>query len=169
MWSDLLISNRRAYSSTFLNTIKASPIVEGETIYAFSNGNILTALDARSGLRNWEKEIGGKTTPLLSGNTLYVVTNDRDLLAVNKGNGNVLWSTPLDFGDSPAEVVASSPIMLSGRLVVALSNGKVYTYNPQTGAQMSVVDLDAELNSSPIAADGYIVFVTAKAKLLVYK
>lgn len=169
LWSDILISNRRAYSSTFLNTIKASPVVEGETVYAFSNGNILTSLDARTGLRNWEKEIGGKTTPLLSGNVLYVITNDRDLLAIDKENGNILWAKALDFGKKPAEVVASAPIMLSNRLIIALSNGMVYTYNPQNGELMSSVDLDEELNSSPIAADEYIIFVTSKAKLLVYK
>lgn len=169
LWSDILISNRQAYSSTFLNTIKASPIVEGETIYAFSNGNILTAIDGRTGLRNWEREIGGKTTPLLAGNVLYVISNDRDLLAINKENGNVLWSKPLDFGKKPAEVVASAPIMLSNRLIIALSNGMVYTYDPKTGERLSAVDLDEELNSSPIAADEYIIFVTSKAKLLVYK
>lgn len=169
LWSDILISNRQAYSSTFLNTIKASPIVEGETIYAFSNGNILTAIDGRSGFRKWEKEIGGKTTPLLAGNVLYVISNDRDLLAINKQNGDILWSKPLDFGEKPAEVVAGAPIMLSNRLIVALSNGMVYTYEPKTGERLSAVDLDEELNSSPIAADEYIIFVTSKAKLLVYK
>lgn len=169
LWSDILISNRQAYSSTFLNTIKASPIVEGETVYAFSNGNILTAIDARTGLRIWEKELGGKNTPLLAGNVLYVISNERDLLAINKDNGNILWSKALDFGKKPAEVVASSPIMLSNRLVVALSNGYVFTYEPKTGALLSSVDLDEELNSAPIAADEYIVFVTSKAKLLVYK
>lgn len=169
LWSDILISNRQAYSSTFLNTIKASPIVEGETIYAFSNGNILTAIDARTGLRNWEKELGGKTTPLLAGNVLYVISNDRDLLAINKNNGNILWSKALDFGEKPNDVVASAPIMLSNRLVIALSNGHVFTYDPKNGELLSSVDLDEELNSAPIAADEYIVFVTSKAKLLVYK
>ena len=169
LWSDVLISNRQAYSSTFLNTIKASPIVEGETIYAFSNGNILTAIDARTGLRNWEKELGGKTTPLLAGNVLYVITNDRDLLAINKDNGNILWSKALNFGEEPEKVVASAPIMLSNRLVIALSSGHVFTYEPKTGALLSSVDLDEELNSAPIAADEYIVFVTSKAKLIVYK
>ena len=169
LWSDVLISNRQAYSSTFLNTIKASPIVEGETVYAFSNGNVLASIDARTGLRNWEKELGGKTTPLLAGNALYVVTNDRDLVAVNKENGSILWAKSLDFGEKPQNVVASAPIMLSNRLIVALSNGMVYTYDPQNGDQLSAVDLGYELNSSPIAADGYIIFVTSKAKLLVYK
>jgi hypothetical protein len=59
--------------------------------------------------------------------------------------------------------------MLSNRLIVALSNGNVFTYDPKDGSTLSKVDLDYELNSSPIAADGYIIFVTSKAKLLVYK
>ncbi len=169
LWSDVLISNRQAYSSTFLDTIKAAPVIEGETVYAIGNANVLTAVDMRSGTRKWEKEVGSVNTPLLVGNTLYVISNTNDLLAVNKENGDILWATPLNLGEKPADVMIFNPIMLDGRLVVALSNGKVYAYMPQTGKLLNSVDLDEKLNSAPIAAGGYVFFVTAGADLIAYK
>lgn len=169
LWSDILISNRKAYSSTFLNTIKAAPVIEGETVYAVGNANILTALDLRSGMRKWEKEIGGVNTPLLIANTLYVVSNTNDLVAVNKENGDVLWATPINMGEKPADVTVFTPLMLDGRLVLALSNGTVYTFMPQTGKLLNTLDLGEDLNTAPIAAKGYIFFVTADADLLAYK
>lgn len=169
LWSDVLISNRQAYSSTFLDTVKAAPVIEGETVYAVGNANILTAIDLRSGSRKWEKEVGSVNTPLLVGNTLYVVSNTNDLLAVNKENGDILWATPVNLGKKPADVMIFNPVMLDGRLIVALSNGTVYAYMPQTGKLLNTVDLDEKLNSAPIAAAGYVFFVTAEADLIAYK
>lgn len=169
LWSDVLISNRQAYSSTFLDTVKAAPVIEGETVYAVGNANILTAIDLRSGSRKWEKEVGSVNTPLLVGNTLYVVSNTNDLLAVNKENGDILWAVPVNLGKKPADVMIFNPIMLDGRLIVALSNGTVYAYMPQTGKLLNTVDLDEKLNSAPIAAAGYVFFVTAGADLIAYK
>ena len=55
LWSDILISNRQAYSSTFLDTIKSAPIIDGDTVYAIGNSNVLASIDLRSGMRKWEK------------------------------------------------------------------------------------------------------------------
>ncbi|MBQ8671836.1 MAG: PQQ-binding-like beta-propeller repeat protein [Alphaproteobacteria bacterium] len=168
LWSDILIANRQAYSSTFLHTIKASPVTEGETVYALGSSDVLAALDMRTGSRKWEKEIGGINTPLLVADTLYVVTDTGNLTAVNKKNGNILWSATIDFGEK-SDVAAFAPLMLNDRIVVALSNGRVNTYDPKSGKQMSSIELDENLNSSPVIADGYILFVTSNAKILAYK
>ncbi|MBR1600433.1 MAG: PQQ-binding-like beta-propeller repeat protein [Alphaproteobacteria bacterium] len=169
LWEDNAVSNRQAYSSTFLHSIKASPVVEDETAYILGNADVLAALDIRSGNRNWEKEIGGVNTPLLSGNTLFVVSNDNDLLAINKANGDILWSTSIELGGKVNEVTPFSPILMNNQLVLALSNGRINVYNPKNGQKVNMIDLDEDLNSAPVVADGYIVFTTAKAKLLVYK
>ena len=164
-----MISNRQAYSSTFLDTIKSAPIIDGDTVYAIGNSNVLAAIDLRSGMRKWEKEIGSVNTPLLVGNTLYIVSNTNDLVAVSKENGDILWATPINLGKKAADVTAFTPLMLDGRLVVALSNGTVHLYMPQTGKLINSVDLGERLNSAPIVANGYIFFVTADADLIAYK
>ena len=169
LWSDSAVSNRQAYSSTFLHAIKASPVIEGETVYVLGNADVLTAIDIRSGNRIWEKEIGGINTPLLSGNVLFVVSNDNDLLAINKSNGDILWATSIELGGKANEVTPYTPVLLNNKLVLPLSNGRVLVYNPKNGQRTDLIDLDENLNSAPIVAQGYIIFVTAKAKLLAYK
>ncbi len=169
LWSDVLVSRRQASSSTFLNTVKASPVVEGETVYALGNGNILTAVDIRSGMRIWEKEIGGTQTPLLAGNVLYVVSKDNDLIAVDKKEGKILWAKSVNMGENPAGVTVYAPVMFNGRLIISLSDGVVYTYSAKTGEVLSKTDLDEDINSAPIAAGEYVLFVTDNAKLIAYK
>lgn len=169
LWSDVLVANRRAYSSTFLPTIKASPIIDGENVYVLGSSDVLASIDIRNGIRNWEKEIGGVNTPLLVENVLYVVTKDNDLAAVNKNNGNVLWSTGIDLGKKSSGVSVYAPLMLNGKLAVAVSDGRVFVYDAKTGQKTDTIDLDEKLNSAPIVARGYVIFATSNAKLVVYK
>ena len=169
LWADILIANRRAYSSTFLHTLKASPVVDGNTLYALSNSGVLAAIDMNTGERLWDKDVSGTATPLLIGNTLYVVTGDGYLAAFDKGNGNVLWSVKVEAEDMDKNATAYTPIMLNNRLIVTLSDGHVIAYEPKTGKVEKTIDLDEDLNSAPIAANGYVLFVTTKAKLLAYK
>lgn len=169
LWSDVLVSNRQAYSSTFLNTIKASPVVEKETVYALGNGNVLAALNVRSGMRIWEKEVGGIQTPLLKGNVLYVVTKDNDLVAFNKDDGRILWAKSINLGEKPSEVTVNAPVMFNDKIILAISNGTVNVYNPKTGEMVNQISIGETINSAPIGVDGYIIFVSDNAKLAVYK
>ncbi|MBO6289125.1 MAG: PQQ-binding-like beta-propeller repeat protein [Alphaproteobacteria bacterium] len=169
LWSDTLISQRQAYSSTYLHTIKAAPVVEGGKVYALGRSNVMAAIDMRTGTRIWEKAIGGINTPLLAGNTLYVVTGKQELVALNKENGRILWAKNIDFGEKEESDRIFAPVMIDSRLVVALSNGDVLFYNPKTGDLTDRLDTDEELNAAPVAANGYVLFVTANAKLLAYK
>ena len=169
LWSDMLIANRQAYSSTFLHTIQAAPVVEGERVYALGNSDVLTAIDVRTGTRLWEREIGGSQTPLLSGNVLYVVSDKNHLVAVAKDSGAVLWTTPIEHEGKASDVTVFAPIMLDGRLIVALSNGQVLSFDPRSGRQINAINLKEKLNSAPIAANGYILFTTSNAKLIAYK
>jgi outer membrane protein assembly factor BamB len=169
LWSDLLVANRQAYSSTSLHTIKASPVVDGETVYVLGSANVLAAVDIKSGMRKWEKENGGFKTPLLIENTLYVVTNRNELVAIDKENGDILWSTAIESGKKMFEFMLYAPIMVNGKIVVTTSVGHVLMYDAKTGKMLKNVDLDKDFNSEPIAVDGYLLFVTDNAKLLAYK
>ncbi len=169
LWSTDLVENSYAYSSTFLHTIKASPIVEGNMVYFLGSADVFTAIDMRSGTPLWQKKIGGVVTPLLSGNTLFVVTNDNELVAVNKENGNVLWATALDLGKKASKITVYAPMLINNQLMVALSDGNVLVYSPQTGKQTGKIDVNEDLNAAPIVAGGYVIFTTSNAKIVAYK
>ena len=169
LWSDVLVDNRRAYSSTFLHAIKASPIVEGEKVYVLGSSDVLACIDIRTGARKWEKEIGGVNTPLLAENVLYVVTKDKDLAAINKDNGDVLWSTGIDLGKKASSLAVFEPLMINDKLVLTVSDGRVFIYDAKTGTKTEEFDLDEKFNAAPIAAGGYLIFTTSNAKLIAYK
>ncbi|MBQ9035651.1 MAG: PQQ-binding-like beta-propeller repeat protein [Alphaproteobacteria bacterium] len=169
LWSDTLISQRQAYSSTYLHTITASPVVEGSKVYALGRSNVMVASDIRTGSRIWEKSIGGTDTPLLAGNALYVTTEKQELVAINKTNGRILWAKNIDFGDKKKSERVFAPVMIDSRLVLALSNGELLFYNPQNGNLIDRFDTGEDLNASPIAVNGYVLLVTENAKIIAYQ
>lgn len=169
LWSDNLVANRQAYSSTALHTVKASPVIEGETVYTLGTADVLAAIDLRSGSRRWEKEIGGTQTPLLSGNTLFIVSEAKELIAVDKANGKILWAKALDLGKKANDTIVFAPIMLNDRLLLTLSDGRVMLFNPKDGNKINEVDLKEDFASAPITAQGYVLFITRNAKIIAYK
>ncbi len=169
LWSDMLISGKYAYSSTALHAVKAAPVIEGNKVYALGASNVMAAIDMRTGLRVWEKEISGSNTPLLSGNTLFVITDKADLVALDKSNGRILWVKSIDYGEDDKMPRIFGPVMINNQLVVAMSNGFVVCYDAKTGNEIQRIDTDEELNGAPIAANNRILLVSANAKLMVYE
>ena len=100
---------------------------------------------------------------------MFVVTNNNELAAINKENGDVLWATALDLGKKASKITVHAPVIFNNLLIVALSDGNVLTYNPQTGKQTNKVDINEDLNAAPIAAGDYIIFTTSNAKIIAYK
>jgi len=94
---------------------------------------------------------------------------NNELVALNTETGDILWSTVVDLGKKAADTRLYAPLMINGKIVVTTSKGHVMMYNPKNGQLSEDVDLDEDFNSEPIAANGYLLFVTDNAKLLAYK
>lgn len=172
LWTDLLISHKRTNSLSEITAIKANPVIDGDKVFAVGYNSVLTAIDLRSGQRIWEREMGSTSQPWIAGNYLYVLTNDFDLLAINKLNGKIIWNTAIPRGDDDDDkngIFASGPILADNRLIVATSNGYIFSVSPYTGEILSYVSADDGINISPIMTDGIAIFTTNDAEMIAYK
>lgn len=172
LWTDLLISHKRTNSLAEITSIKASPVIDGDKVFAIGYNSVLTAIDLRTGARIWEREMGGTNQPWISGDYLYVLTNDFDLLAINKQNGKIIWNTGIPKGDDSDiknGVFGSGPILVDNRLLIATSNGYIFSVSPYTGEILSYVAADEGIELSPIVADGITVFATNDAEMIAYR
>lgn len=172
LWTDLLVSHKRTNSLAQISAIKANPVIDGGKVFAIGYNSVLTAIDLRTGSRIWERETGGTNQPWVAGNYLYVLTNDFDLLALNKNDGKIIWNTAIPKGDdSDAKngVFGSGPVLVSDRLLVATSNGYIFSVSPYTGEILGYVSADEGIELAPIVVDGMAIFTTNDAELIAYK
>lgn len=130
------------------NLSSASPVTDGERVYAWFGTGQLVALDT-SGKPVWQRNLardyapfdinwGHASSPVLFGDSLILLCYHAQmsyLLALDKRTGAVKWKV-----DKPAGVESwSSPVVIAGpsgpELIVNASTG-VESFNPATGASL---------------------------------
>lgn len=171
-WTVALIDSSQSNLSTAINSIKASPVIDGDTVYAIGHNDLLAAINYRTGEIIWKQQIGGTNMPWIAGNYLFVLSNNHELLALNKLNGNILWSASLlnDYDlDERSDIYLSGPIMANNQLLITSSDGTVYAVSPLNGKILNQISFKSSIPTAPIAADKTVVFVTDDAELIAYK
>ena len=128
-----------------------TPIVHGGVMYLAHTGNILQALDARTGELIWENRIGpdvsngqGAIRSLaLYQDKVYMTTTDVRVLALDARTGKVVWETRIA---DPAKGYAntSGPLIVQGKVIQGMGGCDRYketgcfisAYDAQTGKQL---------------------------------
>ncbi|MGA2216307.1 MAG: PQQ-binding-like beta-propeller repeat protein [Bryobacteraceae bacterium] len=138
-----------------------TPIVHNGIIFLSNTGNVVQALDARTGELIWENRIGpdapggiGAMRSLaLYEDKVFMATNDARILALDARTGTIVWQTAIA---DPAKgyTNTSGPIVIRGKIVQGLSGCDQYktagcfisAYDPQTGKQVWRFDTVAREN-----------------------
>ncbi len=172
LWSVLMVSRKRMNSLASINTIKANPVINDGVVYAAGNNHVMMAIDLRTGTPIWEREISCNSQPWVAGKVLYALSNDANLFAIEKKTGRIIWSTKIPLGKDASELsgaFASGPVLTGYRLIVTSSKGYAFAVSPFSGKILGFIDLDEEVNSSPIVAEDIVLFTTNDAELIAYK
>ena len=108
-------------------TNQPAPLVHNGTIYLNNTGNILQAIDGRTGDLIWEQQYGGAATAhsmrgiAISGDKIIVAASDARLLAFNARNGAKIWETIIGDPDKGVRYTASSgPLVVNGKIIQGL-------------------------------------------------
>jgi outer membrane protein assembly factor BamB len=141
------------------NLSSASPVTDGERVYAWFGTGQIVALDA-SGKRVWAKHLGKEygqfdinwghaSSPALFGDSLILLcyhTPSSYLLALDKRTGAVKWKVDKARGveSYSTPIVVQGP---SGPELIVNSSAGVESFDPNTGASLWVYP---EVNRFPI-------------------
>ena len=138
-----------------------TPIVHNGIIFLVNPGNIVQAIDGKTGELIWENRIGPDATGgigamrslALYEDKVFLATTDARLLALDARSGKIVWQTALA---DPANgyTNTSGPIVIRGKVVQGLSGCDQYkkdgcfisAYDPTTGKQMWKFDTVAREN-----------------------
>ena len=125
-----------------------TPIVHDGIIYIVHTGNVVQALDGKTGDLIWENQVGpdnGQTmrNAALYNDKLYVATTDARLVALDARTGRKVWDTTIadktkGFGNS------SGPIVIHGKVIQGLNACDRYqqdrcyisAYDAETGTKL---------------------------------
>jgi alcohol dehydrogenase (cytochrome c) len=103
------------------------PVVHNGVLYYFNPGNVIQALDGRTGDLIWENEVGPLTqigmgsmrNMAIYEDKLILATTDARLIALDARTGRQLWETPIGDRTTPRSMT-SGPIVARGKVIQGL-------------------------------------------------
>lgn len=156
------IAGRQVWKFQSRGSLVGSPVLAGGTIY-FGSGNAVHALD-REGEERFHFKTGGyiRSTPAVEGNVIYVSCDDGFLYAASASDGKPMWKASIcrpgcygrlwDYWD----YYSSSPVVVSGMVVVGSLDGSVYALDASTGKVRWSFATKNIVRSSPAVWDGRV-------------
>ena len=148
----------------------ATPVVDGERVYAYFGSYGLVSFDL-NGNRRWEVRMpvaetldGSGTSPILAGELLILNRDEFKepfLLAVDRKSGKTVWKQP----HQPAQgsMSQATPVLLPQQIVLHRSTG-IEAYDVATGHRQWWVSAATRGTSTPAIA-GEVIFVTTWTNL----
>ena len=127
-----------------------APIVHGGVLYVNNAGEVLQALDAKTGDLIWENRYGTNAgAPAMRGITIYgdnvyVTSAEAHLIAFDARTGKVVWDTTIGDRSKNQHNTTSGPLAANGKLIQGLSGCQQYggekcfisAYDAKTGKEM---------------------------------
>ena len=107
LWADMLTSSVRIDTVSSIPHIRARPVVDGNQVIAISHGGRMTAIDLKTGVRQWQKEVGGVRTPAVSGDWIFILIEQGDVLCLHRWTGKIRWAVALPKKRFSGQVLSS--------------------------------------------------------------
>ena len=173
LWSDTLTTVRRVDTLSTLADIRGLPIIDRGVVYAVSHAGRTVALDARTGGRVWDQQLGGLQSPWIAGEFVYFITTEGNLLCLTRRGGRVKWVSSLPVWEDPEDrqdpISWVGPVLAGDRLLLANNLGEVWAVSPYDGKALGKIDVGSAIRVPPIVANGTVFVQTENGSLLAYR
>ena len=112
-------------------TNQPAPLVHNGVMFINNPGNIVQALDAKTGELIWENRIGDSATGnsqrgmAIYDDKVYVTTGDAHIYALDARTGKNVWDTVIGDRTNGNYSTSSGPIIAKGKVIQGLGGGSV--------------------------------------------
>ena len=169
LWRESLGAVDRFDALSSIADIAGLPVIRDNRVFIISHSGRMVALDLRSGVRLWERNIGGIQTPWVAGEYLFVLTNTGQLLCLQVSDGRTVWEAGLqpfeDMEDREDRIVWHGPLLAGDRLIMAGSHGEILSVSPYTGRPLGIAKISDPVAVIPSIAQETVVFLDETADL----
>ena len=135
---------------------ESSPVVVGKKVIVGCECGTLFAFDKKNGKTLWETDLPGevKAAPAVSDGVAYVGDYSGTFSAVRVDDGSIKWQSGSQGGSfGRAGAFYSTAAVAFGRVYVASKDGRVYSYEKETGDLAWSQTAGGELYAGIVAAD----------------
>lgn len=174
LWNETVLRPRRTLAIGAISDIVADPVIaDGRVIVAGASGE-MAAFDLARGDREWTAEVTSTQTPWVAGNFIYILTERSELVCMLQQGGRIRWVSPLPTLVDPTEKDSRrirwvGPLLVSDRLLVASSEGDIFSVSPYTGEVLGKASAGGPVSVPMAVADGTVFVLTDGARLTAFR
>src|SRR3954470_21210932 len=134
---------------------ESSPVVVGNKVIAGCECGTLFAFDADTGKTIWQTNLGGqiKAAPSVSNGVAYVGDYSGTMSAVNISNGSIKWQSDSQGTGVTAGAFYGTAALAFGRVYAGAKDGRVYSFNKDTGDVIWSHTIGGQVYAGAAAAD----------------
>lgn len=173
LWNESAVTIRRTEAISSIADIRASPVIDRDTVFVLGHGDLFLGIDLATGARLWDRPIGGVNRPWAGGDFLFALSNDMDVVALERSSGRVRWVRRLpryeDEEDREDPIQWVGPLLASDRLLMASSTGEIWALSPTDGSLTGALEVDAPMHTPITVANGSLYVLTDDGELLAYR
>lgn len=118
-------------------TNQPAPVVHNGTLFMNNPGNIVQAIDAKTGDLIWENRIGDTATGnsqrglAIYDDKVYVTTGAAHIYALDARTGKDVWDTVIGDRANGTYSTSSGPIIIKGKVIQGLGGGQCDQYREE--------------------------------------
>lgn len=174
IWNETVVRPRRTLAIGAISDIVADPVIsDGRVIVAGASGE-MAAFDLARGDRLWTADVTSTQTPWVAGSFIYIITERNELVCMLQQGGRIRWISPLPTLVDPTNIDSRrirwvGPILVSDRLLVASSEGDIYSVSPYTGEVLGKTAAGGPVSVPMAVADGTVFVLTDGAKVIAFR
>ncbi|GHA46615.1 outer membrane protein assembly factor BamB [Photobacterium aphoticum] len=154
LWQQPIGSPKGGTEIDRLVDVDASPVIDGERLYAIGYNGNLVSIDLRTGQAAWKRSYSSATDFVIDGSQLFLITDQDHVVAVDIRSGTELWANKLlEYRR------LSAPTIINGYVVVGDDEGYLHWLDPYSGDFVAQQEIGGGGIAVPplVAGDGYVV------------
>lgn len=169
MWSDSLAPRHKTGGLSSISDVTGLPVIDQDLVIATGFGGRMLAINAETGRRVWQRDIGSYETPWVAGNHVFVITTDRKLVSLGRDSGSVSWVLDLAKVSKNTEESWTGPLLANGRLILASSHGRILTVSPDDGQVLQTLKEGSGVTVPPVLAAETLYILDSNGRLTAYR
>jgi outer membrane protein assembly factor BamB len=137
-----------------------------------SHGGKMTSIDLKTGIRQWQREIGGLYPPAVAGNWLFILSAQNDVFCLQRDTGAIKWvaTLPKLASDKDKEAIYwSGPLIANNELVFTGSNGQVQFLNVADGRPSKTLSYSGQSYLPPVIVNKILYILTDQSELYAWE
>jgi len=170
-WGALVTGQRRGRGYSSITDITGEPVVANGVVYAGNPVGRTVAMNLE-GSRIWTASDGATGPVWVDGGSVFLVSDEAKLVRLDASTGARIWAIDLPYYTKEkarrrkAIYANFGPVMASGNLWVASSDGVMRAFNPVDGSLVASVEIPGGAASRPVIVNGVAYLVNTKGQLL---